>query len=160
MPTTFISWRAWEELQPVSYRGEAHASYSDERIHTLGFVIRAGDVEFGPRSACFCPRCLARFAEENAIEEELTAQLVMENHESKWVDMWCRRWAELSAVYREGMHKAVPDGQMYSYNGYQTASARTNLCGESRLVSWPRSGMTAACWWSSSTPAPRERHMP
>ncbi len=284
---------AWEELQPVSYRGEAHASYTDERIHTLGFVVRAGDIapgekhlrlwvegedgavvelprdvtltvlpalagkrpeqieflmchgfgvgnysgeemgalldvmsaagvnafvertharevyypmlaergmknvseslhyhwsrgldlagnkfvdfdathkgsrytfacplwiigegreavtdklaeyiagapsppdalwwdmEFGPKSTCFCPRCLAQFAEEHGIAGELTAQLVMDKYESKWVDTWCKRWAELSAVYREGMRKAVPDGQLYTYSAYQTERARGQYC--------------------------------
>ncbi len=86
------------------------------------------DMEFGPKSTCFCPRCLAQFAEEHGIEEELTAQLVMEKYESEWVDTWCGRWAELAAVYREGMRKAVPDGQLYTYSAYQTERARGNYC--------------------------------
>jgi len=86
------------------------------------------DMEFGPMSTCFCPHCLAEFAEANGIEGELTPQLVMEKYQSQWVDTWCRRWAELSAVYREGLRKAVPDGEMYTYSGYQTVRAREAYC--------------------------------
>ncbi len=86
------------------------------------------DMEYGPMTACFCPRCLGAFAEQFGIAGELTPTLVMEQHKEQWTEFCCQTWAQLSGVYREGLRMAVPDGEMYTYSGYQTPRARGLYC--------------------------------
>ncbi len=86
------------------------------------------DMEYGPRAACFCEHCLARFGEENEIAGPLTKAAVIEDHLEQWIDFTCRTWAGLSGVYRDGFRQAVPGGDMYTYSGYQTPHARATYC--------------------------------
>lgn len=86
------------------------------------------DMEYGPRTACFCEHCLKRFAEDNNLADPLTKEAVIENHLEQWIEFTCRMWAGLSAVYQEGFKRAVPTGQMYTYSGYQTPRSRETYC--------------------------------
>jgi hypothetical protein len=106
--------------------GDKLAAYINEApVHPDGLWW---DMEYGPKIACFCEHCLKRFAEKNGIEEELTAEQVMEKHSEQWIDFTAQMWADLSGAYRDGFRKAVPDGEMYTYSGYQTAHAREHYC--------------------------------
>jgi len=111
------------------------------------------DMEYGPTTACFCPRCLSAFAEQYDIEGELTAALVIEQHKEQWTDFWCRTWAELSGVYREGFRKAVPDGEMYTYSGYQTPRARELYCIDWALMRDGCDVASAGYGWNARTMA-------
>lgn len=108
------------------------------------------DMEYGPRTACFCEHCLERFAEENNIAGPLTKEAVIENHLPQWIDFTCRMWAKLSAVYQEGFKRAVPTGQMYTYSGYQTPHARETYCIDWSLM---REGCDVASAGYGWTPA-------
>ncbi len=108
------------------------------------------DMEYGPRTACFCEHCLKRFAEENNIAGPLAKEAVIENCLPQWIDFTCRMWARLSAVYQEGFKRAVPTGQMYTYSGYQTPQARETYCIDWSLM---REGCDVASAGYGWTPA-------
>ncbi|MFP3904672.1 MAG: hypothetical protein ACLFWB_10570, partial [Armatimonadota bacterium] len=86
------------------------------------------DMEHGPKSLCYCQRCMDRFAEEYDIDEELNRELLMGKYYEQWLEHCIQTWADLSAVYQAGLKAAVPDGRMYTYSGYQTEKNRERYC--------------------------------
>ncbi|MFH1475988.1 MAG: hypothetical protein ABIH24_00640 [Verrucomicrobiota bacterium] len=93
------------------------------------------DLEFGPKHCCFCDRCLKNFAGRYQITGELTPQLILEKHEEQWVDFWCRQWADITLMWRDGLRTVVPDGRMYLYSAYQTTVSRKKYC-----IDWTLAG--------------------
>ncbi|MBU1856538.1 MAG: hypothetical protein KKC28_06100, partial [Verrucomicrobia bacterium] len=93
------------------------------------------DMEFGPKSCCFCDRCLGDFAKQYQIKEKLTPALILEKHEEQWVDFGCRRWADITGMWRDGLRAVVPDGRMYLYSAYQDPRNRKQYC-----IDWTLAG--------------------
>lgn len=93
------------------------------------------DLEFGPKHCCFCDRCMKNFAGRYQITEKLTPEIVLEKHEEQWVDFWCRQWADITGMWRDGLKAAVPDGRMYLYSAYQDPGNRRQYC-----IDWTLTG--------------------
>ncbi|MBU0716100.1 MAG: hypothetical protein KJ964_12155 [Verrucomicrobia bacterium] len=93
------------------------------------------DLEFGPKHCCFCDRCIGNFAERYQITEKLTPELILEKHAEQWVNFWCKVWADITGMFRDGLKAVVPDGRMYLYSAYQDPGNRRQYC-----IDWTLAG--------------------
>lgn len=138
--------KAWlaqgDDFRLLQFNGERHKHYpcSGRLLHTpegrqalissaKAWQERAGvdhcnyDFEgsvWGNHLSCFCPFCLDRFAQANAISAPLTPEILKSTYEKEWIAWMTKVMADITVLLRDGVKSARPDVRFSVYTGYQS----------------------------------------